>query len=480
MALDASQKAELITLLKEKQRREDTRMITRLYPETGPFRRELYAKHMEFFRAGAKYRERGFFAGNRVGKTIAGGFEAVCHLTGNYPDWWEGRRFPRPIRAWACGTTGQTVRDVLQRKLLGPADNMGTGLIPGDTILDTKRRAGSVPDTIETVYVRHSTGGVSSLTLKSYEQGRKAFEGDEQDMIMLDEEPPVAIYTECLTRTMTTQGLVMLLFTPLQGLSDTVLLFMPGGKVPAEVGKRYVIQATWDDAPHLSENDKQDIIDSYLPHERDARSKGIPQLGSGRIYPIPEEELLVDDFVVPDHWIQAYGFDVGWNATAAVWGALNRESDVLYLTSCYKQGEQLPVVHAASIKARGEWIPGLADPAALGRGQKDGTKLMLEYCDLGLKLVTAENAVEAGILAVYKRMTTGRLKVFKSLTQWLEEFRLYRRNEKGAIVKSFDHLMDCTRYMNKSIVSVGIVKPDDIIPSFTPGSGSRTVSGWAR
>ena len=473
------QKENLLALFQEKERRVNSRQILSLYPDTGPLRRELYSVHTKFFAMGKKYRERGFFAANRSGKTIAGGYELTLHLTGQYPKWWQGRRFDRPIRAWACGTTGQTVRDVLQRKLLGPINDLGTGLILGDCIVDYKKKAGNVPDTIETVYVKHVTGGISTVGLKSYEQGRKAYEGDEIDVALLDEEPPVDIYTECLTRTMTTQGIVMLLFTPLQGLSDTVLLFMPGGQIPSDMGKRFVIQASWDDAPHLSKQDKEDIISSYSPHERDARSKGIPQLGSGRIYPISEDELLVDDFEIPEHWIQAYGFDVGWKATAAVWGALNRESDVLYLHSCYKQGEEKPIIHAAAIKVRGEWIPGLSDPAALGRGQRDGKQLMVEYNDLGLKLVPAENPVEAGILKLYKRMTTGRLKVFRSMVQWLEEFRIYRRDEKGKVIKDFDHLMDASKYLNGSITTVGIIRPaKETI--FIPGAGSNLVSGWAR
>lgn len=410
------------------------------------------------------------------GKTVAGGYELTLHLTGRYPAWWKGKRFERPIRSWACGTTGQTVRDVLQRKLIGPINDIGTGLIPGDAIIETKKKAGSVPDTIETVYVRHISGGVSTMAFKSYEQGRKAYEGDEQNCILLDEEPPVDIYTECLTRTMTTQGIVMLLFTPLQGLSDTVMLFMPGGQIPAEMSKRFVVQASWDEAPHLSQQDKDDIISSYSPHERDARSKGVPQLGSGRIYPIPEEDLIVDDFAIPEHWIQAYGFDVGWKATAAVWGALNRESDVLYLHSCYKQGEEKPIIHAASIKARGEWIPGLSDPAALGRGQRDGKQLMIEYNELGLKLVPAENPVEAGILKLYKRMTTGRLKVFRSMVQWFEEFRIYRRDEKGKIVKDFDHIMDCLHPNTHVITSRGRIKIKDLVD--TEGLVLSTDGEW--
>jgi hypothetical protein len=52
-----------------------------------------YAKQREFHAAGASARERLLMAGNQLGKTIAGGFEAAMHATGRYPGWWQGRRF---------------------------------------------------------------------------------------------------------------------------------------------------------------------------------------------------------------------------------------------------------------------------------------------------------------------------------------------------------------------------------------------------
>jgi len=70
------------------------------------------------------------------------------------------------------------------------------------------------------------------VQFKSYDQGREAFQGTEQDGIWLDEEPPEDVYTECLLRTMTNNGLVMLTFTPLRGMSSVVLAFLPGGAVP--------------------------------------------------------------------------------------------------------------------------------------------------------------------------------------------------------------------------------------------------------
>jgi hypothetical protein len=210
---------------------------------------------------------------------------------------------------------------------------------------------------------------------------------------------------------------------------------------------KYVVTATWNDAPHLSEKQKEELWDSIPPFQRDARTKGIPQLGAGAIYPLAEERFIVDDFDFPAYWPRAYGFDVGWNNTAAVWGCLDRLSDTVYLYSCYKQGQAEPATHADSIKSRGDWIPGAIDPASMGSGQLDGKRLFEEYERMLPELYPADNAVEAGIHAVYRRLVSGRLKVFRSLLPWLEEFRLYRRDDKGKVVKDNDHLMDATRYL---------------------------------
>lgn len=172
-------------------------------------------------------------AANRIGKTEGvGGYELTLHLTGNYPSWWEGKRFDKPISAWAAGDTSKTVRDIIQAKLLGPTGDFGTGLIPGDRIVGRPTSKAGIGEAVEIIKVKSDNGGTSQLTLKSYMEGREAFQGTEQDVIWLDEEPPLNIYTECLMRTMTTNGLVMLTFTPLQGMSEVVLSFLVDGKVP--------------------------------------------------------------------------------------------------------------------------------------------------------------------------------------------------------------------------------------------------------
>jgi phage terminase large subunit-like protein len=429
-------------------RRRARTKINRYYPEAGELRRELYPRHLSFFAAGAKHRERLMLAANRVGKTEGvGAYEVTLHLTGNYPEWWHGRRFQRPIKAWAAGDTSKTVREILQQKLLGQAGSHGTGMIPGDLLLKTTAKAG-VADAVDTIWVRHASGGVSTLVLKSYDQRRESFQGTEQDLIWLDEEPGEDIYAECLLRTMTTNGMLLCTFTPLNGLTPLVLQFLPGGDFEqAKGGKRFVVGCTWDDVPHLSKEVKEELWAAIPPHQRDARALGVPALGSGAIYPVPESDVVVPDFAIPDHWPRAFALDVGWNRTAAIWGAMDRESGTMYLYSEHYRGQAEPVVHVEAIKSRGAWVPGVIDPAARGRAQRDGAQLMQMYLDLGLDIEAAQNAVEAGLYEVWQMLSAGKLKVFASLANWREEFRLYRRDDAGRVVKEKDHLMDATRYL---------------------------------
>lgn len=449
--LTDAEKASFIALLEERAMVAAQNKLSTFYPETGPLRRELYGKAMEFFAAGATHRQRCALMPNRSGKTEGmGGYELTLHLTGRYPPWWKGRRFRKPVRAWACGKTVEKTRDVLQVKLLGPADAMGTGLIPGDAISRVTRAPG-VSEAMNTVYVKHASGaGASRLVFKSYDQGRRAYEGEEQEVIWFDEEPPLDIHTEGLLRTMTTDGIVMDTFTPLLGMSETVMYYLEDGsfeKLGDKGGGRYVIMATWDDIPHLTAAQKAELKRSIPAYQLDARTRGIPQLGSGAIYPVAEADVIVSDFHIPDHWPRAYGLDVGWNRTAAVWGARDQSSGVTYIYAEYYRGQAEPVIHATAIKSKGEWVRGAVDPASRGRSQTDGVQLFELYRQLGLRLEPADNAVEAGLGRVWDLLSTGRLKVFRSCQNWASEFRLYRRDDKGRVVKENDHLMDATRYL---------------------------------
>lgn len=206
-------------MAKEQLRRSRRNSLTKYKP---------YAKQLEFHAAGLTHRERLFMAGNQLGKTVAGSFEMAMHLTGKYPDWWPGRRFDEPARYWAGGETRVSTRDSIQKLLVGEPEReeeWGTGAIPGDDIMDTFRAMG-VLNALDSVTVKHVSGGASTLLFKAYEQGRAKWQADTLNAVWFDEEPPLDIYTEGLTRTNATGGMVMLTFTPLKGMSDVVQMFL--------------------------------------------------------------------------------------------------------------------------------------------------------------------------------------------------------------------------------------------------------------
>ena len=219
-------KRELAKLLEEKQKRFTYHAIERFFPDKGEFRRELYPKHVEFMAAGLQFNQRAIIAANRTGKTLMGAYEMELHLSGDYPYWWEGRRFKRGISAWAASVSNEATRNIVQKELLGSPMDIGSGMIPKERIVRVLKKPG-VADAIETVYVRHKSGDLSDISFKSYEQGRDTFQGTKKQVIWLDEEPQDSgIYSECLTRTAGgggEDGMIYCTFTHLFGLSDVVL-----------------------------------------------------------------------------------------------------------------------------------------------------------------------------------------------------------------------------------------------------------------
>lgn len=237
--MSREQKIKTLKLLEEYDSRVRYNKISTIFPDEGPLAYYNYPKHMKFFEAGATFNERAMIAANRSGKSVACGYELVCHLTGIYPHWWKGKRFFNPIKAWAASDTNDTTRDIIQDQvLLGNPKDIGSGLIPKHLLVDEEgeftltKKVGAGTDFIRDIYVRHVSGGLSVCTLKTYEQGRKKFQGTAVHCVWLDEECPQDIYSECLTRTMTVGGIVMLSFTPLSGLTPLVMSFLPGGMFP--------------------------------------------------------------------------------------------------------------------------------------------------------------------------------------------------------------------------------------------------------
>lgn len=422
--------------------------LKRLTQDYSLFSYKPYAKQLEFHAAGATVRQRCLMAGNQLGKTYAAGGETAMHLTGLYPEWWTGKRFKRATRGWAGSKNAEVARDGAQRILLGPTNAPGTGTIPKDRILEIKKARG-VPDAVESVLVKHTSGDKSLLVFKGYQDGREAWQAETLDFVWYDEEPPEDIYSEGLTRTNNTKGVVYLTFTPLLGMTFVVLRFWN-----KEAGT-HLTMMTIDDAEHYTQEERDAIIRDYLPHEREARANGIPLLGSGKVFTTEEAFLLESPLAeIPGHWKQIVGLDFGWeHPTAASRLVHDPESDIIHVVSAYRQNKQTPIIHAAAIKPWGDWLPVAWPKDGLQTDKGSGLQLADIYRKQGLNMLSDYAqfpdkrgvGVEAGLLEMQQRMDTGRFKVDRNLKDWIDEYRMYHRVD-GIVVAKNEDLMCSTRY----------------------------------
>jgi phage terminase large subunit-like protein len=407
--------------------------------------------------------QRALMAGNKVGKTLCGGMEGAMHLTGLYPDWFRGRRFYHAINMLVGGYTNESVRDLCQAELFGdPTDDrkLGTGSIPIEKIGKVTRKAG-VPNALDIVQVKHVSGAWSKCMMRAYEQGAKKHMGSRIHVGWLDEEPPEDIWAQYIRGTFSTKGILYITFTPEEGVTKVVHGFIN------ELQKgQALIRATWDDAPHMNHEFREQMLAATPAYQREMRSKGIPLMGSGLVFQVPEEQISYEGVKLNEWWPRICAIDFGIDhAFAAVWIAWDRDTDTLYVYDCYKvSGEKMPV-HVSKIKTNGEYIPVIWPHDGLQRQKDSGEPLAELYRKEGANMYHEQfsnppapgveegkggNSVEYGIEEILHRMQTNRFKIDKGLKLLWDELRMYHRVD-GKIVALNDDAMSAMRYAALSI-----------------------------
>lgn len=433
-----------------------------------PYPYQLSFHHAKGHKTDKPAAQRVLMAGNGTGKTVCGGFETAIHLTGQYPEWWEGHRFTHPVVCMVGGMTNEAVRDICQKTLFGDPNEptaLGSGTVPVDCIGKRTSKPG-VPNAYDTVLVKHASGGWSKLMFRAYEQGAKKHMGHRIHLGWLDEEPPQEIWSQYLRATISMNGILYITFTPESGLTEVVNQFMNN----LEVGQSLTM-ASWNDAHHLVKggeltDEAKQLLAGFPPHERDMRMKGTPTFGTGLVFPFSEDQLCVEPFEIPRHWPQIIGIDFGHDHPfAAVSLAWDRDSDTVYVTKEYWESRATPATHVDAIKKWKEasWAPVAWPHDGLNTEKSTGDELRSAYSTRGLLLLPAKatnppdfaqgqkegeggNSTEAALMHMFERMDTGRFKVFKTCRKWLEEQRTYHRDEKGRIVKLRDDVISASRY----------------------------------
>lgn len=421
-----------------------------------------YDWQKEFHKLGSEFRERMLSAGNRTGKTYSAAHEVSFHATGLYPDDWEGYRCKEPPLIWASGISNESTRDIIQKELFGGNDDSyGTGAIPKSFLSKPDMRrsiVGGVYDSVKVTFHYNNDENKPAnkktlIQLKSYEQGWQKFQGTAPNIIWLDEEPDdYKIFTECRTRLITTKGILLITFTPLNGRTPLVEHFAEND------GKTTVmLNVGWDKCPHIDPKDAEEWLKGYPEWERDARSKGIPMLGEGRVFPLDQKTIECPAFEIPSHWAQIVGIDFGVDhpaATAKI--AWDRDSDIIYVTAAHKERNMNALQHSQHIKGMGgDFLPVSWPHDGVNKDKGNAKPLYENYIEHGCALlgrsarydnkVGGGQPVEPVVMEVHERMVTGRFKVFSHLSQWFDEFNSFHRKD-GKIVAKKDDLLKATFY----------------------------------
>lgn len=446
---------------------------------------EPYAKQMEFHALGATKQERMLSAGNQMGKSYAGAAETAIHLTGFYPEWWNGRVWRRPVRAWAASESTTVSRDVAQTLLCGDAgvdEAFGTGFIPRHCFAAKPTLArGAVSDAYDLIQVYHHNesgerDGVSTLKFKSYEQGRKKFQGPTLDFVWWDEEPDEEIYIEGNARWSATGGMSFMTFTPLLGYSTVVCLFLR--MKPGEELRRAWVRMGYKDSLHMTPEKVADLLSKYPKYQHNARIEGEPLLGSGQVYLVDLELLkFPTNQRIPEHLAKLWGLDFGithpFAATLIAW---DRDEDVIYVLTGYKAANAIPMVHAEAMNRIATGVPVAWPHDGHNREKGTGESLAKQYKPY-LKMLPTHStwpdgsmSTEAAVTELDDRMHKGGgpggIRFREDFEELFSEIRMYHRKD-GLLVKESDDLLSS---LYKALMMKRYARPGPIgyKPRLTP------------
>ena len=420
-----------------------------------------YGWQQRFHDAGKFATQRMIMAANGVGKSQTICAEVSMHATGQYPTWWEGYRLERGgFEIWIGAIDNDMQKRGPQRALMGRdlEGSLGTGLLPGNAIVEIQLRQAGVKSVCDTVTVRHTSGENVVIKWLTYEQGWRKWQSGDPKIILLDEEPDESnvdqkdILSEILTRLVRNSGILLVGYTPLLGDTQLTLHFTDS-KDPAV----YYVTATWDDAPHMDEVAKELIKSQYPAHQKDARSRGIPMLGEGRIFDTSENMFLIDPIPIPDHWARLKGVDFGIAHPAAkVSLAHDRDTDTVYLYEDWKDEGVKLRDHAHVVNSGGDWIPVSWPHDGEKRDPDSGkqfhkiyrTKYNVNMLSQSARYDSKKGGAQAQwpiIETLIDRLDSNRFKVFRTCTSWLQEYRSYH-TKNGLIVARRDDCLKASFY----------------------------------
>lgn len=390
------------------------------------------------------------FGGNRVGKTKVNAFFITCHLTGIYPDWWTGKRYKRPVEMGIIGKSNRAVREVIQTELLGPVHNLGTGMIPKTLMARNPSKQQGVPDMVDTIFVKHSSGGVSTAKLFSTEMKVSTIMGQNWDFADFDEEPTKEWFDQGRMRVVSKSGQMFFTFTPEEGYTEVINEIL---EMDESICERITI--TIDDAEKYYPPEERARLEKELPEwQKEFRFYGRPSVGEkGRVFKFSRDSFVIDPMDPEPTWRRVAGLDVGYgHATCALDLYIDDSTPeaTFYVLNEYYSKEELPDIHAAKLRTWGD-VDFFVDPSAKRRSNTDGRNLYTMYEERGLSIFMANNDVDASILLINQLLANRQLFISSECTHLIDQMGLYRRvidkkTHRAAILKRDDDAIDPLRY----------------------------------
>lgn len=445
---------------------------------------------LDFIEAGKRHKKRFLRTGNRMGKTFCGAAEMSYHITGRYPPDWKGAVINGSGRVyWCVGINHKMVKNIQQLELLGTnnitmIDQVGSGAIPRDAIILDRGIEKDGPQCLA-IKIKHVDGGVNTLEFLSC-QNPDSFMGAEVAAAWQDEESPnsMEIYSHLSARLINSlgignNGLLIITATPEQGETALNTLFQND-----KSGELYLKTATWWDCPRFTAEQIEIELNQLPPWARDMRSKGLPFIGHGAVFPFSDDDLLIDDVTPGDNWEVIAGVDWGnvRDPSVVIIALRDPDTQTYYLYDIFyfdesEEARSADNVAKSLLNSRYSNVPviiphdsGLKSDAATTKGK------ILERYNVNVKfpifhnppdsllkvpkygnISKAYNDVATGLEEMIFMMREGRFKVCRRCYQWLVEKRSYSYsvNERTGSIEpkgKDDHCIDASRYAVLSLM----------------------------
>jgi phage terminase large subunit-like protein len=433
--LEKQQRIEYLQRQIEKNQAEIKRKLKEERLETYNVGEKIHKKQIAFH--SSDKRIKAFFGGNRVGKTVAGAVEAVCHALG-----YSRFRELKPSSGWVVSLSGDVQKEVAQKEILK--------WLPKKEISNIIVRHGRKDDLEGSLIEKIVLKNGKFIGFKTCEQGRESFQGASLGWIWFDEESPLDIYQECQMRLIDQKGDMWFTMTPLKGLTWIYSLVYLNERNDPDIE---YWTAEWEDNPWLSKDEIEKLIATMPEEEREARQFGRFTSLCGFAFPELRKDIHIKPVQVAPEWYKKYvSIDYGFDSLAAIWYRVDNYGHARVYRALRKKNLIISDAARELLKYTGtERIDAYyAPPDLWNRRQDTGKSAAMIFYENGIQLLKTSNDREQGWLNVH---------------EWLRPYET-RDEQTGEVYKTanltFDEGLDPDLWKHLTTIQKSERNPNDV------------------